>query len=235
MAKPGSSTSIRPGGSADRSDTRVGARSISGPGGRGRRRSPLAWLPGVGLLLLLLIALLVVLVVFNPADEGDKAGLDLRDDKEVIDGAAGPAAGTPAAPPAGQTAPAPSGQSGPGLGTLTASGRSVLDEASAGRYAQLHGQPVEGRAVSVQSVVADEGFWAGASEQNRVFIFLTPQARTRTGESPFQVRAGQRVDLTGSVKAVPADLTPFGVDQSEGAAQLRSQGHYIEATSVRLS
>ncbi|HSH59808.1 MAG TPA: hypothetical protein VK988_09255 [Acidimicrobiales bacterium] len=66
-------------------------------------------------------------------------------------------------------------------------------------------------------------------------MFLTPQARTKAGESPFQVRAGQSVDFTGSVKAVPQDLTPFGVDESEGASQLRSQGQYVEAATVRLS
>jgi hypothetical protein len=87
----------------------------------------------------------------------------------------------------------------------------------------------------VQSVVSDEGFSVGASQANRAFIFLTPQARTRAGESPFQVQAGQVVDLTGVVKPVPADITPFGVDQAEGAGQLRSHGGYVEATSFRIA
>jgi hypothetical protein len=84
-------------------------------------------------------------------------------------------------------------------------------------------------------VVADEGFWVGSSAQDRVFIFLTPEARTRQGESPFQVRAGQRVTLEGSLKPVPADITPFGVDAAEGADQLRQQGQYVEATRIALT
>ena len=119
--------------------------------------------------------------------------------------------------------------------SLTVGGRLLLDEAAAGRLSALAGQPVEGRAATVQSVVADEGFWAGADQNRRVFIFLTPQARTKVGESPFQVRAGQSVDLTGTLKALPDDLTPFGVEEPEGAAQLRSRGQYVEATAVRLS
>ena len=111
----------------------------------------------------------------------------------------------------------------------------MFDEAAAGRLSALAGQPVEARGVAVQSVVADEGFWVGSDQARRVFVFLTLQARSRPGESPFQVRAGQSVDLTGTLKAVPKDLTPFGVDEAEGAAQLRGQGHYVEATLVRLS
>lgn len=84
------------------------------------------------------------------------------------------------------------------------------------------------------SVVADEAFWVGEPGR-RVLAFLTPQARTKAGESPFQVQAGQRVQLTGTVRPLPNDLTPFGVDKAEGADELRRQGHYVEATTVALS
>ena len=40
--------------------------------------------------------------------------------------------------------------------------------------------------------------------------------------------------LTGKVKPLPTDLTPFGVDRSVGAEELRSQRHHVE-TSVALS
>ncbi|MDP9404040.1 MAG: hypothetical protein M3P85_12125 [Actinomycetota bacterium] len=73
------------------------------------------------------------------------------------------------------------------------------------------------------------------STSDRVVVFLTPASAHQRGESPFQVRAGQRVDLTGTVKPVPNDVTPFGVDDSEGAGQLRSQGNYIEATRIGLA
>jgi hypothetical protein len=214
---------------------KVGSRSFRGSGGShiaggdggGRRKKGLAVLLVAAALSLLLVALVVLLVALNPADIGDRSGLDLRNDKKAADQAgAGPSAGGQGAQPAQLPTAGP--------GSLVVGGRSLIEEASGGRYAQLNGQAVEGRGVTVQSVVADEGFWVGSSEQSRAFVFLTPQARMRAGESPFQVRAGQRVDLTGVVKPVPADITPFGVDRIEGADQLRAQGYYVEANSVRL-
>ena len=94
---------------------------------------------------------------------------------------------------------------------------------------------MSGNGVAVESVVADEGFWVGPNANDRVFVSLLPQARGSGGESPFQVRTDQRVELAGALRPVPANLAGLGVDEAEGAAQLRSQGQYIEATSVRLS
>jgi len=225
-----------------RPGNKVGSRSINeasgshvAGGGGGPKRKGLAWLPLAGLLLLLLLALAALLIAFNAFDKGDRSGLDFRNDKKASSQTGAPSAGG-AQPVPTTTQGAQAGQAATtGPGNLVAAGRNVIDEAVAGRYAQLNGQPAEGRSVPVQSVVADEGFWVGQSEQSRAFVFLSPQARSKPGESPFQVKAGQRIDLTGVVKPVPADLTPFGVDQAEGSGQLRSQGHYVEATSVRLS
>jgi len=228
----------------------VGSRSIKGSGikkssgshvagggdGGGKRRGLAFLLPLAGLLLVLLLALAAVLIAFNALDKGDRSGLDFRNDKKASSeaGTAGgqPAGSRPAPTNSQGTQAGQAGTSGPG--NLVAGGRNVVDEAVAGRLAQLNGQATVGQGVTVQSVVADEGFWVGPSEQSRAFIFLSPQARSKPGESPFQVKAGQQVDLTGVVKPVPADLTPFGVDQAEGSGQLRSQGHYVEANSVRL-
>lgn len=226
-----------------RSGNTVGSRSIKqssgshvagGGDGGGKRKGLLALL--AALLLLLLLALAVVLLAFNALDKGDRSGLDLRNDKKASSDAAAPGAtGTQPVPTTSQGAQSgqPAGTSG--AGNLVAGGKNVIDESLAGRYAQLNGQPAVGQSVQVQSVVADEGFWVGPSEQSRAFIFLSQQARSKPGESPFQVKAGQRVDLTGVVKPVPADLTPFGVDQAEGSGQLRSQGFYVEANSLRLN
>jgi len=186
--------------------------------------------------LLLLVALAVALIVFNPADDGDRSGLDFRNDKKVsAQSDTSQPSGGQGATPNSQGSQTPAASPATGTGTLVAGGRNVIDEAVAGRYAQLNGQAAEGRGVTVQSVVSDEGFWVGSSEANRAFVFLSPQARTKAGESPFQVRAGQVVDLSGVVKPVPVDLTPFGVDQAEGAPQLRSQGGYVEATTFRIA
>lgn len=87
----------------------------------------------------------------------------------------------------------------------------------------------------MQSVVADEGFWVGNSQSERIFVYLTPQARTRQGESPFQVRADQTVRLQGTLKPVPADVARLGIGADEGADQLQQQGQYVEATTLSLS
>ena len=122
-----------------------------------------------------------------------------------------------------------------GPGTLTAGGKTLLPVSAAGALASLNGQAVSGRGVTVESVVADEGFWVGASPRERVFVSLLPEARGGSGESPFQARAGQRVDLAGILRPVPPDVGRLGVNDAEGAAQLRSQGHYIEASAVTLA
>ena len=186
----------------------VGSRSVTG-----RRVAPLAWLPWLALALLALLALLAFLIIRNVADDGDRSGVDARNDTPAASsgGAGGGGASQPAA--------------------LSAGGQDLSGAAAAGTLGSLAGRPVEGRGVTVESVVADEAFWVGQPGR-RVLVFLTPQARTRAGESPFQVQAGQRINMTGTVRPLPADAQPFGVDKREGADELRGQGHYIEATSI---
>ena len=189
--------------------TPTGDRSIGG------RRTPLSWLPWLALALLGLLGLIAFLVIRNAGDAGDKPGIDLTNDR--LGGAT------------------ESGSSSGGQGSLTAGGRSLLPLSAAGPLGNLSGQAVTGKGVTVESVVADEGFWVGPNANDRVFVSLLPQARGSGGESPFQVRKGQRVELAGNLRPVPANLAGLGVDEAEGAAQLRSQGQYIEASSVRLS
>ena len=196
--------------------TPVGSRSLTG-----RRKYGLGWLIWAALALLALLALLMFLVIRNLADDGDQAGVDARNDPAAATATtAAPAA--PAAPAGGQQA------------QLSAGGGDLFQLAAGGGLASLAGQQAQGRGVTVESVVADEGFWVGQPGR-RVFVFLTPQARTRAGESPFQVQPGQRINLTGTVRPVPADVTPFGVDRNEGADELRRQGHFVEATTVQLT
>jgi hypothetical protein len=119
-------------------------------------------------------------------------------------------------------------------GTLTVGSQSVLPVPASG-LAALVGQPATGTGVTVESVVADEGFWVGSSPTDRVFVFLTAEARTTQGESPFQVQAGQRIDLEGTLIALPTAPADLGVEPPEGADQLAGQGHLIEATNVSLT
>lgn len=94
--------------------------------------------------------------------------------------------------------------------------------------AGFSGTEVEATSVTVESVVADEGFWVGSSTTDRVFVRLQT-----SGESPQQVRAGQMVSFTGTVAPVPADVEgELGVEADEGADQLIEQGQLIEVSTV---
>jgi hypothetical protein len=117
---------------------------------------------------------------------------------------------------------------------ITVDGGTGLLPLPAEGLAAFAGKTAEGRGVIVESVVADEGFWVGDAA-SRIFVHLSDQAKASAGESPFQVRAGQRVDFTGTVTPNPADVGDLGVTAREGAEQLRSQGHHLELSRVALS
>ena len=121
---------------------------------------------------------------------------------------------------------------------MTGDGRSVLELAAApdaaGALSGVTGQPVTATGVRVLSVPADEGFWIGTSDTQRVWVQLTGEA----GESPYQVQEGDLVDFEGTVVAHDAGFAPqVGVDDAEGAAQLSQQAQHLEVakSSVRLA
>ncbi len=114
-------------------------------------------------------------------------------------------------------------------GTLNAGGKPVV-LGDAGAMRQLSGQRVEGRHLLVQSVPTDEGFWAGC-EQPKIWVQLIAE-----GESPFTVRAGQRVDLVGTVTPNPPGfLATIGLAESDGAQDLEAQGYHIEVSLTDLA
>lgn len=182
--------------------------------GRREHRTPLAWLPWALLAALLALLLVTALVAFGTGED------------EPASTAGSTGAGT-----------AGGGGRASGAGSLSVGSLSVLQDAGTlSRLRGTVGETATGRDLAVQEVVADEGFWVGSTAASRVFVFLTPQARQSTGESGFQVRAGQSVDLTGTVTAVRAgDPARLGVTGAEGARQLGSQGAYVSATRVALS
>ena len=161
-------------------------------------------------------------------------------------GASSGSASASASPSSGSAAPSSSAASGGsaagGAATsgavVTADGQSVLALAAvphaATALAGLAGRPVTATGTRVLSVPADEGFWLGTSETERVWVQLTGEA----GESPYQVQEGDLVDLEGMVvehdAAFPEET---GVGDAEGAQQLADQAAHLEvATSaVRLS
>lgn len=76
---------------------------------------------------------------------------------------------------------------------------------------------------------ADEGFWVGTSDTNRVWVQLTG-----SGESPQTVQAGDHISFTGTVAANPAEYAQqVGVDGIEGADQRTTQGDHLEVARNR--
>lgn len=145
--------------------------------------------------------------------------------------------GTPAADPtaaAGAAAAGAAGAAGAGDATLTADGAPLLPVALAagpnGELTPQTGKTATARGVLVQSVPADEGFWAGTSDTDRVWVQLSG-----TGESGYVVQQGDRVDFTGQVTRHDPDFADgVGVDAAEGADQLEQQGAHIEVVKSDL-
>src|SRR5205823_4373849 len=78
-------------------------------------------------------------------------------------------------------------------GGLAAMGQRI--SVSSGSDLRQHvGQDVMVCSVSVQSVPANEGFWLGRSEHERVWVQMIT-----TGESALHVKAGDAVSFTGRV------------------------------------
>ena len=219
---------------------------------RTARKAPLGWLPWalLGMLALLLAA---VFLVINAVDDdgpdgpaGDTlgqvgsggSGLDGQDGDGKLagteeDGEQGSGGSAEGGSAEGGSAEGGSAEGSAG-GSLTADGQDLLAAAAGGSLVDRAGQAVTGSA-TVESVVSDEGFWVGSAE-DRVFVFLTPEARQSQGESGFQVEAGQTVQLEGSM--TPLEESPEvaeGVEAAEGAEQLQQQAAYVRASGVTLA
>ena len=212
----------------------VGATPVSGGNrGGGRRRGLLL---GALLLAVLLLAALLLSQCGSDDSGRDPAGQTTSSG----DGGASSPPATSSSPSTGGATPSAGAGSAAGQpGQIeTAQGDSVLDLAAgadgAAALAGVTGQPVTGTAVQVLSVPADEGFWVGTSDTERVWVQLTGEA----GESPYQVTEGDTVDFEGTVVAHQAGFAAgVGVDEAEGAAMLDGQGQHLEVakSAVTLS
>ncbi len=143
--------------------------------------------------------------------------------------------GASAVPPAGAgTGGDPAAGAAGAAGTLTADGVPMLPVAQvAGPDGALTGQvgkPVTAEGVAVQSVPANEGFWVGTGEDDRVWVQLTG-----ADESGYVVTAGDRVQFTGTVVNHDAGFAgQVGVDPAEGADQLTTQAAHVEVAKSAL-
>ena len=141
--------------------------------------------------------------------------------------------GTASKAPASPSTQAPPGNPGSDW-ILTAGGTSLLPlneaEAAGGSLAEYVGQPAVGGGVPVWSVPADEGFWVGISDADRVWVQLIG-----SGESPYAVRAGDTVHFTGVVVAHGVDFpSRVCVGTNHGADLLAAQGAHIEVPMDEL-
>ena len=168
------------------------------------------------------------------ADPSDPGSSDSGSSDPGASGAGSDGAGSDGAGSASGGAGAAAGRGA----ITTAGGQSVLDlvagAEAAGALGSVSGQAATATGVRVLSVPADEGFWVGSSDTQRVWVQLTGEA----GESPYQVAEGDTVDFEATV--VPHDPSfagQVGVDEAEGATQLNGQGQHLEAakSAVRLS
>ncbi|TFV86176.1 hypothetical protein [Blastococcus sp. CT_GayMR16] len=208
-----------------------GATPVGGDNrGGGRKRALL-----LGALLLAILIVAALLLSQCGSDDPDESGASGSGTTSTSSSGRSSASSSSAGATAGSSGAAAAAGSGQ---IVTADGRSVLDLVAqadpAAALGALAGQPVTGTGVRVLSVPADEGFWVGTSDQQRVWVQLTGEV----GESPYQVTEGDTVDFEGTVVAHDAAFAAgVGVDDAEGAGQLTSQGSHLEVakSAVALS
>ena len=139
-----------------------------------------------------------------------------------------PAPTTTTRPPAA----APVGCGGGGSGVrLVVPGRSLLPVPGREVLARHAGQPVRGVNVPARGVYADEGFWVGTGDGDQLWVQLIGR-----GESPFQVRTGQRATFSGRLVPNPPGFAQrVGMVPEEGAALTGRQGHHIEVAYADIT
>jgi RNA polymerase sigma factor (sigma-70 family) len=134
-------------------------------------------------------------------------------------------------PAAGPRTAAPGGGGGGSGVRLVVPGRSLLPVPGREVLARHAGQRVRGSHVPTRGVYADEGFWAGTGAGDQLWVQLVGR-----GESPFQVRAGQRASFTGRlVPNPPGFARRVGIVPAEGAALAGRQGYHIEVAYADLT
>jgi hypothetical protein len=150
------------------------------------------------------------------------AGLVLVPPLVERDQAPRPAPTTTTLPP-GLGPGAQGGGGGSGV-RLVVPGRSLLPVPGREVLARHAGQRVRGVNVPTRGVYADEGFWVGTGPGDQLWVQLIGR-----GESPFQVRPGQRASFTGRlVPSRPGFAERVGMLPSEGAARSGRQAYHIE-------
>ena len=219
----------------------VGATPIGARDDSGRRKKGLLW---GALALAALIAIALLLSQCGGADPAaDSDAADSSSSSSSSESSESSESGESSESSEAESSPSESSAAGgagaAGGGGQLVSGQQDLLQLVAGgsaatALAEFAGQPATATGVQVLSVPADEGFWVGSSDTERVWVQLTGGA----GESPYQVQEGDTVDFEGTVVAHDeAFAAEVGVDEANGAAQLTEQGHHLEVakSAVQLA
>ena len=190
--------------------TTRGARSLGDRDDDGGKKKK-GWLWGL-LALLLLIAAIVLLVSLLGGDD-DKKG---------------------SASSGSTTQQEQASSAAPSGGTLEAEGETLLPLPADGTVEDLVGTQATGTGVAVQAVNAQEGFWVGNSATDRVYVeFGGDVGETEAGSESYEPKVGDTVDLTGEVRPSPVDpATALNIDDADAAELVKSQGFFVNATSV---
>jgi hypothetical protein len=120
---------------------------------------------------------------------------------------------TPPGPPATKTS---------STGVLESGGTRLLP-IPPGALVDSVGKDVRGRAVPVQLTRSGQGLWVGNSDAQRVWVAYD-------GKAP---EIGRRVDLEGTVRAVPDRPGKAFQLPTDDLAQIKEQRGYIEAKTVK--
>lgn len=216
-----------------------GQRGAQPVGGKKNKKKPL-WLFAL-LAVLAIIALLLLLSRCGSSAEDTAGGAvasansaAASEGTATAEGTATPEGTTAPGAPAATTAPtaaapATTGAADPAATTspLTANGTGLLPLTTAapdGTLTAYVDQTATAAGVQVQSVPADEGFWVGTSETDRVWVQIIGD-----GESPYQVTVGDLVDFTGTVVAHDATFADtVELPEADGATQLTTQAAHVE-------
>jgi hypothetical protein len=125
-----------------------------------------------------------------------------------------------------------------GFGTLTVDGKPLLPLRDAdgvgrnGNLSGLSGKRAVANSARVLTVPADEGFWLGTSNTDRVWVQLTGLPP----ESPYTVLPGDTVSFTGRISPNGRDFArAVGVTRAEGAAKLTAQRQHVNVAKRGLS
>lgn len=95
-----------------------------------------------------------------------------------------------------------------------------------GGLARLSGRRVRGEA-AVLAVASPTAFWVGTDDRQRLLV--------RHGRANPALAEGDPLVLEGTIRPLPADFPArFGVAAAGDVQLLRRQGHYIDATRVKV-